>query len=147
MSKTTNTTLEPPVGTSELTERRYVYNGDTSPAASQANNFAPRGNRPIKHRKRSPFNIIVMIAAVSILIVFYVWNKIAVNKLAVDVNDLQTQFQKIESANDVLRADISKKSNLERIGRTATQIGLTYPKEQPVWIQVDAERLTSRVTE
>src|SRR5260221_10669776 len=111
-------TLEPPVGTSELTERRYVYNGESlpSPASSQMNNFAPRGNRPIKHRKRSPFNIIAMLAAVSMLIVFYVWNKIAVNRFAVEVNDLQTQFQKIESANDVLRADINKKSNLERIG-------------------------------
>ena len=149
MPKTSNTAVEPSIGTRELTERRYVYNGDSLPSsiAGQANNFAPRGNRPVKRRKQSPFNIIVTLAAVSILIVFYVWNKITVNRLAVDANDLQTQYRKIESVNDVLRAEINKKSSLERIGKIATQIGLTYPKEQPVWFEVDPEHLNGTTPE
>ena len=115
----------------ELTERRYVYNGEPS---SSALDGMPRGNRPVKKRKRSPFNIVAMLFIVSALIVFYVWNKITVNRLAIEANDLQTQYEKILSSNEVLRATINKKSSLERIGKIATgQLGLTYPKEQPVW--------------
>ncbi len=120
-------------------ERRYVYNGEF--AAGPAVDVAPRSNRPVKRRKRSPFNMVATLVAVSLLIVFYVWNKITVDRLAVEVNDLQAQYQKIVSANDLLRAEINKKSTLERIGKMATQLGLTYPKEQPAWFEVDGGKL------
>ena len=108
---------------------------------------APRSNRPVKNRKRSPFNTIATLVAVSMLIVFYVWNKITVDRLAVEVNELQAQYQKTTNANDLLRAEINKKSTLERIGRMATQLGLTYPKEQPAWFEVDGEKLAELETE
>ena len=129
----------------ELTERRYVYNGESLP--KEANNFAPRGNRPVRRRKRSAFNVIAILFVISILIVFYVWNKIAVNRLAVEVSDLQSQYQKIVNANDIIRAEINRKSSLERIGKIATQLGLTYPKEQPAWFEIDTERLERLVGE
>lgn len=130
--------IEPMVHT-ELAERRYVYNGgQVSPASENVQ----RGNRPVKRRKRSPFNIVVVLFAVSILIVFYVWNKITVNRLVIEVNEQQQQYQKILYSNELLRADINKKSNLERISKIATgQLGLTYPKEQPIWFKVDLDRL------
>lgn len=132
------TSLAPSPQSSELTERRYVYGGEPDrPPAS----FAPRGNRPVKRRRRSPFNIIVTVITVSVLMVLYVANKIAVNRLVIEVSDLQSQYRRIESTNDVLRADINKKSSLERIGKMATQNGLTYPREQPVWLDVDPDRL------
>jgi cell division protein FtsL len=130
-------TMEPTTS-ADLTERRYVYNGESS--GSDAQNFAPRGNRPVKKRKRSPFNIIAVLFVVSILIVFYVWNKITVNRLAIEVNDLQNQFQKITSTNDVVRAEINKKSSLERIGKLAGQLGLISPKEQPAWFDVNSKQ-------
>jgi cell division protein FtsL len=126
-------------------ERRYVYNGEAS--GGRANDILPRSNRPVKHRKRSPFNIIAALVAVSLLIVFYVWNKITVDRIAVEVNTTQAQYQKIMSANDLLRAEINKKSNLERIGKVAAQLGLTYPKEQPASFPVDGEKLESLETE
>ena len=123
----------------KLTERRYVYNGE---ATQQVRDFMPRGNRIVKRRKRSPFTIIVILFVISLLIVFYVWNKITVNRLAVEVNDLQNQYQRITGANEILRAEINKKSNLERIGKIATErLNLTYPKEQPIWFTVDNNRL------
>lgn len=73
--------------------------------------------------------------------VFYVWNKITVNRLVVEVDDLQTQYQKTLSANDQIRAEINRKANLERIGRVAGQLGLMNPKEQPVWFEVNADKL------
>ena len=130
--------VEPTIQT-DRSERRYVYSGESS--ANEAQNFAPRGNRPVKKRKRSPFNIIAILVVISILIVFYVWNKITVNRLAIEVNDLQNQHQKITSASDVLRAEINKKSSLERIGKLAGQLGLLYPKEQPVWFDINSEQI------
>lgn len=138
MTRHSADTIEPAAKT-DLTERRYVYNGETT--VSDEQNFAPRGNRPVKKRKRSPFNIIAMLLVISILIVFYVWNKITVNRLAIEVNDLQNQHQKIISTNDVVRAEINKKSSLERIGKLSTQLGLISPKEQPVWFDINVEQI------
>lgn len=120
-------------------ERRYVYNGEST--AERIYDVAPRSNRPVKRRKRSPFNVIATLVAISMLIVFYVWNKISVDRLAIEVNELQAQYQKTMSANDLLQAEINKKSSLERIGRMATQLGLTYPKDQPASIELDGEKL------
>ena len=138
MAKESSTVIEAQKSGPAFTERRYVYNGDT---ASHEADFAVRGNKRVKARKRSPFNIIAVLFTISLLIVFYVWNKIAVNRLVVEVNDLQSQYQKILNANEFLRAEINKKSGLERIATIATgQLHLVYPKEQPIWFDVDQER-------
>lgn len=123
----------------ELTERRYVYNGHPG---SQQPDLASRGNRPVKRRKQSPFNMIAIVVTVSLLIVFYVWNKITVNQLVWEVNDLQNQHAKILAANEILRAEINKKSTLERIVKVATeQMSMIAPKEQPHLFEVDPELL------
>ena len=128
-----------PTPNPELTERRYVYNGIS---ANKAQDVVPFRNKPVKRRKQSPLNIIVLLFVISVIIVLYVWNKISVNRLAVEVNDLHNQYQKIVSANEVLRAEINKKSSLERIEKIAVeQIGLTYPKEQPIWFNVNTQLL------
>ena len=121
----------------EAPERRYVYNGDS---ITQSLDGMPRGNRPVRKRKRSPFSIVVVLMTISVLIVFYVWNKLEVNRLAVEVNDLQMQYQKVLYTNETIRAEINKKSGLERIGTIATtQLGMTYPKEQPIWFNLNQE--------
>jgi len=79
---------------------------------------------------------------VSILIVLYVWNKLSVNRLAMEINDLQMQYQKVQYSNEVLRADVNRKSSLERIGKIATdKLGMTYTKTQPVPLSIDEQRL------
>jgi cell division protein FtsL len=121
------------------TERRYVYNGEP---LTGKHDGAASPNRPVRRRRRSSFNIIVALVTVSVLIVFYVWNKITVNRLVVEVSELQNQNLKLQNANESLRAEINRKSSLERIGKIATgQVGLVYPKEQPVWFTVDSEQL------
>lgn len=122
----------------ELKEKRYVYNGET---VNRKVEFPQKGNRPMMSRKRSPFNIILSLFLISVLIVFYIWNKICVNRLAVEVNDLRNRHAKILNANEFLNAEINKKSSLERIEKIATeQLGLVAPKEQPVWFEVDLSR-------
>jgi cell division protein FtsL len=132
-----------PVISQQQKERRYVYNGEPSAASVEG---VPRGNRPIKKRKRSPFYIIATMLAISLLIVSYVWNKLTVNRLAVEVNEVQMQYQRILYANEVLRAEVNKKSSLDRIGKIATdQLGMIYPKEQPVWFTLTQKQLDNIV--
>ena len=120
-------------------ERRYVYNGE--PSAPRREDVR-RGNRPITKRKRSPFNIIITMMIVSIVIVLYVWNKITVNRLATEINELQMQHQKIQYANEVLRAEVNRKSSLERIGKIATEkLGMAYTKTQPTVLNIDKQQL------
>lgn len=120
-----------------LFEKRYVYNGEFP---NQMTDFTPLRNKPTKRRRQSPFNIIIVVFFVSILIVFYIWNKITVNRLVVEVNKLEDQYQKITIANDLLKVEISKKSALERIEKIAIEnLKLTYPKEQPIWFNMDKE--------
>jgi cell division protein FtsL len=128
-----NDTLTQPQETAaEIAERRYVYNGEFAPGGA-------RTNRPVRRRRRSTFNIVAALATISLVIVFYIWNKITVNRLAEEVNDLQMQYQKTLYANENVRATINKKSSLERIGKIATaDLGLTYPREQPVWFAAES---------
>lgn len=144
MPKTeTNNPAPAPAPSPELKERRYVYSGQ---APEPEYDVAPRGNRPVKRRKQSPFLIISGVVAFSLLIVLYVWIKISVDQLVIDVNTQRIQYERIVAANDVLRAEINKKSTWERIGKIATeQLSMTAPKEQPRMFDLNAEEL-ERVT-
>lgn len=85
----------------------------------------------------------IILFAVSIVIVLYVWNKIAVNRLAVEVSDYQSQYAKLINSNETVRGEINKKTSLDRINKIATvQLGLIPPPEQPVWFTFDDGRLT-----
>jgi len=117
----------------EQHERRHVYNGDSlNQSANQ-----PKGNRPVRSRKKSPFILIVGLFFVSLMVVLYIWNKICVNKLVIEVSELHNQHEKILNINEFVRAEINRKSSLERIGKIASeQLGLVSPKEQPVWFEI-----------
>ena len=121
----------------ERRDRRYVYNGESVKAPDES---IPRGNRPVRKRRRSLFAIVTVLVVVSTFIVLYVANKLAVNRLAVEVNDLQTQYENVLYANEAIRAEINKKSSLERISAIATtQLGMIYPKEQPLWFELRSD--------
>ena len=123
----------------QLKERRYIYNGEPSTPRRED---IQRGNRPIAKRKRSPFNIIIIMMAVSIMIVSYVWNKITVNRLAVEISELQAQYQRVQNANEILLAEVNRKSSLERIGKIATEkLGLVYTKVPPTILDVVEQEL------
>ncbi len=130
--------VEPTV-VSDHTERRYIYNENyRKPTPSSA----PRSNRHVRLRKRSLFSIIAMLFVISILIVFYVWNKISVNKLTVEINNIQRDIDKHEGTIMWLESEISKKSDLERITKIATEkLNFIEPKKQPIPLIIDDERL------
>jgi cell division protein FtsB len=111
----------------ENSRRRFVYNGE--PGASQSE-YLTRGNRPLKRRKKSPFRIVALIVMVSALTVFYVWNKITVNHLAADVEELGTRLKKVQSMNEIYRAEINRKSNLDKITRLASdRLQMVFPRD------------------
>ena len=119
-------------------EKRYVFNGD--PQASTAG-YAVRPNRKAIHRKVSTFNIILWLFGAGIAIVLYVNNIITINRLAFEVSQLQTKYDGITNTNAALRAEISRKSAWERIGKSATeQLGLKFPTEQPTLFDVDGNK-------
>lgn len=139
---------KPPLGTEnthvaiDLKDRRYVYSGEPSIVETDK---VLRPNRPVRRKQRSTSSLIVALMVISLLVVLYIWNKIMVNRLAEEVNNLQSQYQKIVSANEMLRAEINQKSRLERIGEIATrQLGLTYPKQQPIWFTVGERNLNQQ---
>jgi len=138
MTKDVLQTPETPV-TEDINSRRFLFNGEY---VNETARSSTRGNRRVSRRRRSPFTFLFVVMAISLVVVLYIWNKITVIRLAEEINDLQIQHQKILSANEFLRVGINQKSKLERIGKIATeQLGLTYPKEQPIWFEVDPERL------
>ena len=121
-------------------DRRLIYG--TDPQAATPGYAVRRQNRRGTRRSVSTFNIIMVLFGTGIAIVLYISNIIAVNKLAVDVSELQMSYDKSMNANAALKAEINRKSGWERIGGVATQeIGLQYPKEQPLLLEVDPAEL------
>jgi len=99
-------------------------------------------NRKVTTRKVSTFNLIVMLLGTAAAIVLYISNVIAVDTLMSEINALQTQHRKILSEQEILRAEVNRLSSLERINRRAAEdLGLVNPKEPPVLLSVDPEKV------
>jgi cell division protein FtsL len=127
-------------------ERRLVYNNESGSEGRAKNESV---NRPRKSSKRSSstFNTMAVLFAAAVAIILYISNIIAVNRLAVEVSDLQQKFDSVSNGNEILRAEINRRSSLERIGKIATdQLGLRYPKEQPTWLVIDEKLATENRT-
>jgi len=130
---------------SELEDHRMVYNGDDSlPPVNEP----VRTNRPVRRKQRSPFVPMAVLLILSTMIVFYIWNKISIDRLSGEVNDLHNQYLKLANSNESLHAEITQKSRLERIEKIAIeQLKMTYPKEQPVWFELDPAQVKQLAVE
>ena len=103
---------------------------------------APPRNRKFAKRKISTFNIILLLFGAAAVIVLYISNIIAVDRLMMEINRLQQQHARILSEQEILKAEVNRLSSLERINRKAAEeLGLVNPKEPPVWIDVDREKI------
>ncbi|MBI4535428.1 MAG: hypothetical protein HY708_04060 [Ignavibacteriae bacterium] len=118
-------------------ERRYIYSGEprTTPG------YVIRPNRKATRRKVSTFTIILMLFGFAVSIVVYIGNIIEVDRLAIEVHQLRTIHSKIVDANEALKAEINRKSSLERIAKTATEeLGLRYSTVPPILIDVGRDQ-------
>ena len=125
--------------------RPMVYNGTMpqQPSAPAVPGYIrPPQNRKIAVRKVSTFNLILLLFGVAALIVLYISNIIAVGTLMSEINTLQKQHQKILSEHEILKAEINRLSSLERVNKKAAEeLGLINPKEPPVWISIDPDKV------
>ncbi len=102
--------------------------------------YRPVDFRRQKKRKLSTFNVIVSLFVIAVAAVLYVSNIIAVSHLSTEINTLEKRYQIVLNSNELLRAELNRKSALERIGRIAEQeLGLSYPQERPLWLEIDEE--------
>jgi len=112
-------------------ENRLVYNG-----------YTPVVNRPFRRRKVSNFNILLSLFILAVVSVLYISNIIAVNRRVVEVEELKMAFSRIENMNEILRSEINRKTSMERITKISTeQLGLQYPKQPPIWFEIDRDNL------
>jgi cell division protein FtsB len=139
-----------PLNTAEMPkfDDRPIYNNAIAvPADPQSINpgyALPRQNvRRVNAKKRAKTsNIVGILFLVATAALLYVGNVIAVNNLAKEVNDLNAKHNQIISTNEVIKAEINRKASLERISLMAQEkLGMTNPKEAPVWFEVDAEKV------
>jgi len=132
-----------PLSTSTVSDGRYIYNGNVvsgQQAAAPSNEI--RQNRKAVRRKHSTFNIVSGLFLLAALSLLYTGNVIAVNQLMKEVNDLDNRYNSIVSNTEVLKAEIARKSSLDRISLMAKEeVGLTNPKEPPVWFEVDQDKI------
>ncbi len=120
-------------------ERQFLYESESRSGIGRP---APMiytiwANRKAARRKVSTFTVMIILFFTAITITLYVGNIISVNRLALEVNTLQRNYEKIVNANEILRAEVNRKSSLERISSKAVVLGLRFPKEQPLWLEVD----------
>ena len=128
---------EPPPQKTAQRENRYIYNGDRQASVT---GYAVRQNRHGARKRFSTFNVIISLFAIGTLVVLYINNTIAVNELMGEINTLQGKYQRQLDMNATSQAEVNKKSSLERIGRIASeQLGMQYPRTQPLWFDMPAD--------
>ena len=82
-----------------------------------------------------------IVLGISLLIVFYIWNKIRVQQLTVDLADSHNKYKRLLAVNDSLAADIAHKSRYERIDSVAVKgMNMMIPLAQPIWFDLDTEK-------
>jgi cell division protein FtsL len=124
-------------------ERRLLYNGESS--TTTGTNGSTSGASLFSRRRSSTFNTMAALFLAAVAIILYISNIIAVNRLAVEVNDLQQKYEAVMNSNEILRAEVNRRSSPERIGKIAVeQLGLQYPKQQPQVLDVDGQLLKNQ---
>jgi cell division protein FtsL len=128
---------------SGVKDRRLLYNSRDSETASP--NKLIIGGLSFPKRRSSTFNVIAILFLAAVAIVLYINNIIAVNRLVVEVGELEQKYATVVNSNEILRAEINRRSSLERIGRIASeQLGLQHPKQQPQVLDVDGKLMNNR---
>lgn len=91
-----------------------------------------------KKQKISLFNFLVTLFVSAGVIVFFVYNIIAVNNLAVENNNIKTELTKVISVNNNLQTEIERLSNVDNIKPAALdRLKLKFPFTKPKKITIN----------
>jgi cell division protein FtsL len=95
-----------------------------------------------KTKNISLFNFLVTLFVSAGVIVFFVYNIIVVNSLAVENNNIKTDLTKILTQNNNLQTEIERLSNIENIKPVAVdKLSLKFPVKKPKKVQVNKSDL------
>lgn len=120
--------------------RDSVYS--SGPSSNPLLTAQPARNRSAARRSVSPFSIVIALLITAIVSVMYVSNIIAVTQLVSEIGDLETRYQRLLNEQEMLRAQISRMSSLERVRFMAEHdLGLKNSDAVPGWISVAPERV------
>jgi cell division protein FtsL len=133
-------TAAPQISIPKIREARdMVYNGTETTAVEDVQQVRTRRQ---SRRKVSPFIIVLLLLVGAIISVLYIGNILAVGRLMLQINQLQTKHQRVLNEQELLKAQINRLSGLERIQQLAKEnLGMQNPKQLPVWIEVDPDRV------
>ena len=139
--------LMSPITIPKIREARdMVYNGTPRSFNDDefpVNSLQAPSNKKHKKRRIAPFTIILLLLGGAVSSVLYIGNILAVGHLMVQNNLLQTKHRQILNEQELLKAQINRLSGLERIQQLAhDQMGLQNPRQLPVWIEIDPERIS-----
>jgi sorbitol-specific phosphotransferase system component IIC len=129
-----------------LFKDRPIYGGDAVLYDPQADapGYAVKPERKPAVRKTKTSSIMFVLFFVVVGCLFYTSTVIGVLRMGREMNELAMRYSTILSTNEVLRADINRKSNLERITQLAAEkAGMVNPGEAPAWFEIDHKRINA----
>jgi cell division protein FtsB len=126
--------------------RDMVYNGTINAPKGETSDTGTVQTTRAKKQSRlkvSPFTIVLLLLGGAVASVLYIGNILTVGHIMSQINQLQTKHQRIVNEQELLKAQINRLSGLERIQQLAQdQLGLQNPKQLPVWIEIDPDRVS-----
>lgn len=124
---------------------RPIYGGDAVLYDPQHTvpGYAVRPERKAAAKKKTKMSTVMLVVFVCVVgCLFYTSTVISVIRLGREMNELTMRYNTVLSTNEVLRADINRKSNLERITLLAREkAGMINPREAPTWFEIDRARV------
>jgi cell division protein FtsL len=98
--------------------------------------------RSTKKKNISLFNVLIVLFTLAGIIVFFVYNIIIVNNLAVENNNLHTELNKNITVNNGLQTEVERLSTFENIKSTAiNELKLNLPSERIKKLTVNKSEL------
>jgi hypothetical protein len=95
-----------------------------------------------KKRKISLFNFLVLLFISAGVIVFFVYNIIVVNSLAVENNNVKTDIIKVTGVNNNLQTEIERLSNIDNIKPVAAgKLNLKFPVSKPKKLTINKSEI------
>ncbi|MGA2668448.1 MAG: hypothetical protein ABSF32_05970 [Ignavibacteria bacterium] len=100
--------------------------------------------RNTRKKKISLFNVLIVLFTFAGIIVFFVYNIIKVNNLAVENNNIYTELNKAVTLNNGLQTEIERLSTFENIKSTAVdKLKLTLSSSKMKKISVNRSELNN----
>jgi len=120
----------------------FVPPGEAGYASPNNNEQRTTENKKFSRRNSSTFNRILVLIASAVVIVLYIGNIIRVGELLFEIGKLQDAHQRNVNEQEILRAQINRMSNLDRIQSLAeSRVGLITPKQSMQWLELDQTKI------